>query len=263
MRKTRFPLPRRPFLQAVFILFLAFVQSGLALDLPSDSKQLVVVLTDNWGQVSGEASLWEQNSGKWKRYRTRFPAVVGSSGMAWGRGILPERMFGDTSGEPLKREGDKRAPAGIFRLVSAFGRSEEASSVMHMPFNCLTEETEAIDDQNSTHYNRIVERSQVRSRDWLTSEKMFQMGDIYRLGLIVGHNWDKPLPGEGSCIFVHTWRSSAKGTNGCTAFSYNDVQDLTSWLDSRKKPLLIQMPRFVLRRLGKRFSDFAPPDGAD
>lgn len=263
MKETKCPLPGRPFFRAVLLFFIVLVQNGLTLDLPSDSKQVVVVLTDDWGQVSAEACLWEQQAGKWKRHRARFPAVVGSSGMAWGRGILPERMFGDTSLEPSKREGDKRAPAGVFRLVSAFGRSDQASCVVQMPFISLTESTEAIDDQNSVHYNRIVDRSQVRSRDWLTSEKMFQMGDIYRLGLIVGHNWDKPLPGAGSCIFVHTWRSSAKGTNGCTAFSYNDVQDLTSWLDSRKKPLLIQMPRFVLRRLGKRFSDFAPPDGAD
>ena len=46
-----------------------------------------------------------------------IPAVVGRNGLAWGRGVRTDLP----AGEPQKREGDGRAPAGIFKLGPAFG----------------------------------------------------------------------------------------------------------------------------------------------
>jgi L,D-peptidoglycan transpeptidase YkuD (ErfK/YbiS/YcfS/YnhG family) len=222
--------------------------------MPVDTNQLVVVLSDGWDEVSAELALWERGpSGQWKRLHAGLPAVVGSAGMAWGLGIFPKNVFGSTLIEPQKREGDKRAPAGVFRLVSAFGRPQESSFSPHMPFVCVEEDTEAVDDPKSTHYNRIVNRTAVPECDWSTSEKMSQIGELYHLGLIVGHNWDQPVPGAGSCIFLHRWRSNRKGTLGCTAFSPGDLRMLASWLDSRKKPLLVQMPKCAIPRLGWNF----------
>jgi D-alanyl-D-alanine dipeptidase len=253
MKKTE-PTTRLPRLLRVLAFSVCLLgRSVLGIELPPKTQQLVVVLSGGWDQVSARASLWEKKSGHWKPYQAGFPAVVGSSGMAWGRGVFAADAFGDTASEPQKHEGDRRAPAGIFQLVSAFGREEESASVPRMPFLCIREDTEAVDDPRSAHYNRIVQRAELPERDWGTSEKMFQIGDIYRLGLIVGHNWNKPVPGAGSCIFLHRWRSNRKGTLGCTAFSPGDLRTLLGWLDSRRNPLLVQMPTHALQRLGWNF----------
>jgi D-alanyl-D-alanine dipeptidase len=225
----------------------------LGVEIPPSTEQLVVVVSEGWEKVPAKASLWEKKSGRWKPYQTALPAVVGSSGMAWGRGVFSPDVLGYAASEPRKREGDKRAPAGVFQLVSAFGREEESSSVPRMPFLRVKEDTEAVEDPKSTHYNRIVQRSELSEHDWGSSEKMFQIGELYRSGIIVGHNWNKPIPGEGSCIFLHRWRTNRKGTLGCTAFSPADLRTVLGWLDVRRKPLLIQMPECALQRLEWNF----------
>lgn len=192
--------------------------------------------------------MMEKRDGKWVNVGGGMSAVVGRAGLGWGIGVHPVSRMGGMSGEPIKREGDKRGPAGVFRLTQVFGHQEAASVVKRMPFTVLTETTEGVDDPRSVHYNRVVDAAQVESRDWRSSEKMLAMGAVYRLGVVVEHNWVRPRPGGGSCIFLHAWRSRDSGTDGCTAFSGADIRRIVGWLDPDRHPVLVQMPRAVLER---------------
>jgi zinc D-Ala-D-Ala dipeptidase len=70
---------------------------------------------------------------------------------------------------------------------------------------------------------------------------MLQVGDSYRFGVMIEHN-RQPLPGYGSCIFLHVWSRDHSGTAGCTAIDLSDLVRLLHWLDSRKNPLIVQLP---------------------
>lgn len=173
-----------------------------------------------------------------------MPALLGERGMGWGLGLHSDsRMAG-----PRKVEGDRRAPAGVFRLGEAFGtKPRSARTEWKLPFRELTTTTEAIDDPASRYYNRMVERAQIERPDWRSSEHMADI-PAYRIGIIVEHNAQRQ-PGAGSCIFIHLWTKGDQGTAGCTALRENDLVTLLRWLDPAQQPLLIQLPKDVARQV--------------
>jgi D-alanyl-D-alanine dipeptidase len=201
------------------------------------AAQLVVVLVDDWNSPNGTATLYERTGTAWTARRSS-PVVVGKNGLGWGRGEALQVARGE--GEPVKQEGDGRAPAGLFRLGSAFGQRSPGGS---WPFRVLRDTTECVDDVASAQYARTVERDVV-TVEWKSSEKMASES-LYRLGAFVEHNTSPPSPGAGSCIFLHVWREPGRGTAGCTAFPEEALEALLRELRPEAQPLLLQLPRAV------------------
>jgi hypothetical protein len=48
---------------------------------------------------------------------------------------------------------------------------------------------------------------------------MLRQDGRYALGAVVAHNSTPPVPGAGSCIFLHVWESPVTPTAGCTAMA--------------------------------------------
>jgi L,D-peptidoglycan transpeptidase YkuD (ErfK/YbiS/YcfS/YnhG family) len=63
----------------------------------------------------------------------------------------------------------------------------------------------------------------------------------YRIGVIVGYNASPPVKGRGSCIFLHIWAGPDSHTAGCTAFDETWLREAMTWLDSAKRPLLVEL----------------------
>jgi D-alanyl-D-alanine dipeptidase len=188
--------------------------------------------------------LYEREAGSpWHQIQSEIPVVVGKTGLAWGRGLFPTQPIPG----PIKKEGDNKAPAGVFQLGSVFGYAPETPSTK-MPYLILTKTIVGIDDPQSEHYNKLVDQSKIEVPDWRTSEKMRRGDKLYKWGVVVNHNMP-PQPGAGSCIFLHVWRNSATGTAGCTATSEQDLLRVIGWLDPDRNPLLVQMPRLLYEQL--------------
>jgi D-alanyl-D-alanine dipeptidase len=164
--------------------------------------------------------------------------MLGRNGLAWGVGLQPQAA--------TKREGDGRSPAGAFELERIYGRGARAPS-SHFPYRQLRAGMEGVDDPLSRSYNRLVDPAEVRVRDWAHSEKVRPTNPMFRWCVEVGHNWSQ-RPGLGSCIYLHIWKAPGVPTSGCTAMSEADLARLVTWLDARKRPLLVQMPAAELRR---------------
>jgi len=214
-------------------------------------QQLVTVTTTNWEDVNATVRLFERSVGlgpNWRRSGNPFPAVIGQRGLAWGIGLHGS----GEPGEPSKREGDKKAPAGVFRFGDAFGTARPGQ-VRFLPYRQITPATEAVDDPRSKYYNRVVDRTAIAHPDWTSSESMLQVGGRYRLGVIIEHNVEA-YPGFGSCIFLHVWDPHYSGTTGCTAAAYSHLVDLLRWLDPRKQPLIVQLPSTEYERLKLRWN---------
>jgi D-alanyl-D-alanine dipeptidase len=214
------------------------------------ATQMVVVTTSGWNAVDGRMQRFERASAhkKWKPVGDSYAVVVGKSGLAWGAGIIP--VAPADPADPVKKEGDGRAPAGVFRLSTAFGYAPQEQSGWKMPYVSLTQSVECVDDSNSKFYNRVVDHGTV-SADWNSSEHMLRPDELYRWGIVVDHNSGPARPGGGSCIFLHIWRGAGIGTVGCTAMPRERVEALLSWLDPAHEPLLVQMPASEYKRLRK------------
>jgi D-alanyl-D-alanine dipeptidase len=213
------------------------------------SRQLIVVTTADWKAVNGVLRRYERTApGRpWRHVGGAIPVVVGSKGMGWGSGaaLMPARAPDD----PVKHEGDRRAPAGIFHLGTAFGFAPQKPAAWKMPYLALTPTIECVDDSHSRFYNRIVDRSAV-TPDWSSSEHMLAVGEYYRWGVVVEQN-PGVLPQGGSCVFLHIWGGDGGGTEGCTAMAKPDIEAVLEWLRPAAKPLLVQMPLETYRQVEK------------
>ena len=203
------------------------------------SRQLVLVTTRDWDAVEGTLRRFERKNEKaeWHGVGAATAVVVGRGGMGWGAGLNAQAGEG-----PLKKEGDGKAPAGVFKLGPAFGFDTTAeASWLRMPYTPLTPTVECVDDVGSRRYNLIVDRDAVGDVDWKSSEHMRSV-EGYRWGVVVEHNSNPSVAGRGSCIFLHVWAGPEKGTAGCTAMTQPNLEELLRWLDSKKRPVLVQLP---------------------
>ena len=214
------------------------------------AQQLVVVTTPAWDSISGTMQRFTRlrSSSKWRADGAPVRVVVGRTGLAWGADSLGRGGRG-----PRKREGDGRAPAGMFPLDTAFGFAPAtAVSWVRLPYVELRDGTECVDDSASAHYNTVVERGAVPAVDWSSAEQMRHI-EQYRLGVIVGYNAAPIRRGRGSCIFLHIWAGPTTPTAGCTAFPAAEVESLVRWLDPRLRPMLVQLPSAEYVRLRERW----------
>lgn len=221
----------------------------------SRARQMLVVTTDGWDAVDGVLQRYDRGAmgGAWRPVGEDIPVVVGRNGLAWGKGLHEAR---GAEGEPVKQEGDGRAPAGVFRIGPAFGYppAEEVSWI-RLPYIHSTESFRCVDDVESAHYNRVVDSAAVE-KDWTGSvERMRRDDHQYRLGAVVEHNWGaRTRPGDGSCIFLHIWKGPGEGTAGCTAMEESAMREVLRWLDPARDPVLVQLPRadYEVRRTAWR-----------
>ena len=237
---TAFKLTKRADLERKFKIY----EADLLL---AESLQAVVVTTKDWNALQGTAQLFERADTKsnWTKKGAGFPVVIGKNGLAWSdefEYLLREKP------QTFKREGDGKSPAGIFDLTSAFG-SNAKPEYIKLPFTKLEDSTECVDDTNSASYNRIVDRYKIGNFDWQSSEKMLEIGAQYDLGVFVAHNSNPVKRGSGSCIFLHIWKDENSGTAGCTAMKRENIEQILAWLESDKKPLLIQLPTAEYEKL--------------
>ena len=227
-----------------------FAQTDGASSAPalSGSRQVLLVTTHDWNDIHGTAQRYERSrpAGDWRAVGASFPVTVGKTGLAWGRGLHPLDSAGANA--PIKKEGDGRAPAGIFGLGPAFGYAPKRLSGSRMSYFPVTRTSECVDDSQSRHYNQLLDDRGVQ-KDWNSSETMLRQDDLYRAGVFVAHNSKPATPSAGSCIFLHIWRGPDIPTVGCTAMQPEIIEGLIRWLDPAKHPVLVQLPEEEYRRL--------------
>lgn len=203
--------------------------------------QAVVSLTADWDSTGAVLQRYERASAAapWRAVGPPVAAMVGRTGLAWGRGIAAAHGPG-----PEKREGDGKAPAGIFGLGPAFGYAPADSVAwIRLPYVHSLPSVKCVDDARSRFYNRLVDQDTVAAPDWNSHEEMRLGSGVYRLGIWVSHNDSPPQPGGGSCIFMHIWQGPGVPTVGCTAMDGAEMEALLRWLDPRARPVLVQAPR--------------------
>ena len=169
----------------------------------ADASQMVLVTTADWDSTNGELRRFERDGNRWKQVGDASAIVVGRTGIAWGIGL--NSTHGDG---PVKREGDGKAPAGVFAIGPAFGYASSAAT--GLDYKVMGTNDWCIDVPDSAYYNRIVDRSLVKAPGLDQSSEPMRRdihadGDQrYREGFVIKHNAGN-IRDAGSCIFAHLW----------------------------------------------------------
>jgi D-alanyl-D-alanine dipeptidase len=177
--------------------------------------------------------LWRRTDGAWTPDGPAWPAALGHGGIAWGTGEAPPGRTG-----PTKREGDGKAPAGIFDLTATYGYA--AAGRGDLPYQAVDEHWRCVDDAGSKHYNDIVDERTV-AKDWSSAEDMRRGDDLYRWVIVVDYN-GSDAAGAGSCVFLHLWRKAGKATAGCTAMAAPAMERLLDRLVAADRPAYLLLP---------------------
>lgn len=208
--------------------------------IPGTSAQMILVLSESFDATTGWLRRFERMPGSvdWVPVGPVTPITLGRNGLGLGIGLHEI----DPGEMPVKREGDGKSPAGVFRLSSAFGYSPlEQLDELEIPYTHVTELLECVDDVNSGYYNQLVMRDAVDEVDWESSEQMLMPGIWYEKGIVVDHNSSPVRQGAGSCIFLHNWSGPEDATAGCTAMAPPALTEIVYWLDSDADPVLVQL----------------------
>lgn len=224
---------------------------------PEDNKQtkirptqVLLVLTKGWNDSSGFLFGYTNYNGQFEQEIPKTPIIVGRRGLAWGIGEHPPQNG------TIKKEGDGRAPAGIFSLGYAFGYEKTANTKLQ--YVQMNKDWYCVDDAKDSHYNTLLSWPKEKGLiPWKSAEKMRRSDSLYELGIVVNHNdvnTKKSKPMGGSCIFLHLWSSEKGKTAGCTAMSKASMHTLLEWLDPEYETKFVQLPHFEYKRLQEQWS---------
>lgn len=201
----------------------------------SETKQVVFVLADNFNSTTAKLVQYEKLDGKFKQVSKPIKVNIGQNGLGWG---LSNYEFKKATNEPLKKEGDKKAVAGIFDLTKIY--TYHNSLQTKMPYEKSTQNHICVDDTNSNMYNKVVKTK--NKKNFKSFENMLLKNETYEYVIFVKHN-ENQIKKSGSCIFLHVENPKKKETSGCTSMKKNQIEKLVKWLDIKKEPILIQLPK--------------------
>lgn len=202
----------------------------------ADARKLVLVIADTMTSTTANVQRFTRASpsAPWTPESGPVSALIGLKGVGWAHAF---RSFAQ-SGEPVKVDGDKRVPAGFYKIGRPFGFGPS----QRPGYLRIDEGVTCVDDPRSPAYNTITSRAQVGLK--VHGENMWRVPE-YRRGLLFNYPTDRAAR-AGSCIFIHVRRPDAKGTAGCVALPEPQLEALQDFSESGA--VLAVLPRRSLER---------------
>lgn len=189
-------------------------------DKREEVSQIVAVTGQTMSGTKVTIRTYEKKKGEWRRALGEMKGVVGKNGFT-----------------KTKKEGDGKAPVGIYSFGTSFGSTSKPAKVK-MAYRKTTKNDYWIDDQTSKDYNKwITYKGKSPYKKWKSFERMNH--ELYKYGAVINYNTNPIVKGKGSAIFLHIWRGENKPTAGCTATSEKNVLSLLKWMDPDKHPHVI------------------------
>ena len=117
-----------------------------------------------------------------------------------------------------KKEGDKKTPRGTFKIEHLYFRKDRIKKPITR-LKCIEIKKNMVwcdDIKYPKKYNRLIKISKKTNHEILKREDY-----KYDLLIPIKYNFDNPVIGLGSCIFIHLTKNY-QPTNGCIALKKKD-----------------------------------------
>ncbi len=130
-----------------------------------------------------------------------------------------------------KKEGDKKTPKGTFQIGNLYFRKDRLNKPL-TSLKCV-EIKKNMGWCDDTHfpkkYNKLI-----KIKKKINCEKLFRKDHKYDLLIPIKYNFEKPVTGLGSCIFIHLTKDF-KPTAGCIALKKKDLLILLKLIKKKTK----------------------------
>ena len=130
-----------------------------------------------------------------------------------------------------KKEGDKKTPRGTFKIENLYFRKDRIKKPS-TSLKCIEIKKNMgwCDDIHfPKKYNKLI-----KIEKKISHEKLLRVDKKYDLLIPIKYNFNKPIAGLGSCIFIHLTRDF-KPTAGCVALKEKDFYILLKLVKRNSK----------------------------
>ena len=130
-----------------------------------------------------------------------------------------------------KKEGDKKTPIGTFKIENLYFRKDRLEKPLTL-LKCveIKENMGWCDDIHfPKKYNKLI-----KIEKNIGHEKLLRKDHKYDFLIPIKYNFEKPITGLGSCIFIHLTKDF-KPTDGCVAIKKKDFLILLKLIKKNSK----------------------------
>ena len=117
-----------------------------------------------------------------------------------------------------KREGDKKTPKGTFKIENLYFRKDRKNKPLTL-LKCI-EIKKNMGWCDDIHFSKLYNKL-FKIVKGIRHEKLKRRDHKYDFLIPIKYNFRKPIPGLGSCIFIHL-TNDYKPTAGCVALKEKD-----------------------------------------
>ena len=183
------------------------------------STQLITVVAPSRASTQGTLRRWTKRAGCWRQDAGPWSAWLGERGTS-----------------PLKHEGDRRTPSGIFGFLPTMYGLGPSPGVRYR-YHPIVCGDWWVEDPASPYYNRFRHvRCGSAPPFRTTSEDMSRSPTAYRHLAVIAYNTSPVVPGRGSGIFFHV--STGRPTLGCVSLPLPRLVSTLGWLRPAARPLI-------------------------
>jgi L,D-peptidoglycan transpeptidase YkuD (ErfK/YbiS/YcfS/YnhG family) len=185
------------------------------------ATRLIIITVPDMTSVKATLHTFERKTpanAAWQRSGPPETAVVGTSGIGWADNF----SYLGKKDEPIKREGDKRTPAGIFRVAGPFGFE---ASKLNGYTRLSRGNSFCVEDPTSRLYGKIVDKriaASVKQTEDMSADPSLKNGMIVDYPARRGAK-------AGSCIFLQVWNGDAVGTDARVGMPNDRLTVLQKW----------------------------------
>ncbi len=130
-----------------------------------------------------------------------------------------------------KKEGDKKTPKGTFEIENLYYRKDRLKKPMTL-LKCVEIKKDmgwCNDIRFPNKYNKLYKLNKKTKH-----EKLKRKDYKYDLLIPIKYNFKRPIPGLGSCIFIHLTKNY-KPTAGCIALGKKDFLIMLKLINKNSK----------------------------
>jgi len=134
-----------------------------------------------------------------------------------------------------KKEGDKKTPKGTFEIENLYFRKDRKKKPL-TALKCVQIKKDmgwCDDIRSPNRYNKLFKIVKK-----IKHEKLTRNDHKYDFLIPIKYNFKKPIPGKGSCIFIHLTKDY-KPTAGCIALKEKDFLIMLKVIKKKSKIKII------------------------
>ncbi|HSD79088.1 MAG TPA: L,D-transpeptidase family protein [Solirubrobacteraceae bacterium] len=181
------------------------------------ATQLVTAVAQRRSSTQAVFRLWTKRGACWRPAAGPWTAWLGGNGTS-----------------PLKREGDRRTPSGVFGFLPTMYGIAPSPRVRYRYHRVVCGDW-WVEDPASPSYNRFRHvRCGSKPPFRTVSEDMSRSPTAYRHLAVIAYNTNPAVPGRGSGIFLHV--STGRPTLGCVSLPLPRLVFTLRWLRPAAHP---------------------------